>query len=313
MRKQIPVKIMAIVTCIGMFLVLLQGALVTQTESGRGCGDDWPLCHGKFVPAYTLESIIEYSHRIISGVVGLLVIATTIAIFLRLRQRDARIYAVGALFFTLLQAALGAAQVMNPQSDVILALHFGFSLLAFTFTLLIVTSVSAALKAERARDLAEQAIQPVQVTRKFKLAVWLTTIYTYFVVYTGALTSHTDSAGGCIGFPLCNGEIIPSNLAGVTAVAFTHRSAAYLLFIFILILALFARKIYASSSEIRLGATWALVLVIGQLASGALMMALIGTDAYIFGTLLHTIIIAVLFAVLSYLSIAVYRKRSMQS
>ena len=309
MRKQIPVKMMAIVTCIGMFIVLLQGALVTQTESGRGCGDDWPLCHGKFVPAYTLESIIEYSHRIISGVVGLLVIATTIAIFLRLRQRDVRIYAVGALFFTLLQAALGAAQVMNPQSDVILALHFGFSLLAFTFTLLIVTAVNDALKAERAQETGEQSIPAAVVTRRFQFAVWLTTLYTYFVVYTGALTSHKDAAGGCLGFPLCNGEFIPSSLSGVTAVAFTHRTSAYLLFIFILILALFARKAYASVSEIRQGATWSLVLVIGQLASGALMIALLGTDAYIFATLLHTIIIAVLFAVLSYLSITVYRKR----
>jgi cytochrome c oxidase assembly protein subunit 15 len=304
MKRKIPIYFLALITCIGMFLVLLQGALVTQTESGRGCGDDWPLCNGKFVPAYTLESIIEYSHRIISGVVGLLVLGTTIATFLRLRQRDARVYALGALFFTLLQAALGAAQVMNPQSDPILALHFGFSLLAFTLTLLLVTAVRSALKTETVPH--EKMILPPPLSKSFRMGVWLTTIYAYFVVYTGALVSHTDSGGGCLGFPLCNGEWIPSSLQDATAIAFTHRTAAYLLVFSVLIVALVARKFYKHNSEIYSGAKWSFILVIGQVCSGALMMILMGTDGYIFGTLLHTVIIAVLFAVLSYLSIAVY-------
>ena len=54
-------KWLTLLTCIGMFLVLIAGVIVTKTDSGRGCGDDFPLCNGKFVPAYTLESIIEYS------------------------------------------------------------------------------------------------------------------------------------------------------------------------------------------------------------------------------------------------------------
>ena len=58
--RSLQVKWLAAATSIGMFLVLVNGALVTKTESGRGCGDDWPLCNGKFVPAYTLESMIEY-------------------------------------------------------------------------------------------------------------------------------------------------------------------------------------------------------------------------------------------------------------
>ncbi|WP_309122702.1 COX15/CtaA family protein [Paenibacillus sp.] len=294
------VRALALAACIGMFLVLLMGATVTQTESGRGCGDDWPLCNGKFVPDYTITSIIEYSHRVVSGVVGLLILAAAIAVFLRVPRRAPRLYSTGALLFTVLQAGLGAAQVMNPQSDAILALHFGISLLAFTLTLLTVTSVRAYFRGDRSIE----AVRPV--SGGFRLAVWLTTLYSYVVVYTGAYTSHTDSGGGCAGFPLCNGQVVPSALEGATAVAFTHRTAAYLLFAVVLALALYTWRAYASRRDISNGAMWSLVLVVAQVLSGGLLMALAGTDSYVLGTLLHTMIISVLFAVLSYLSITVW-------
>lgn len=69
-------RLLAWSSFVGMFLVLLAGALVTKTGSGRGCGDDWPLCNGKFVPAYTVESFIEYSHRFVTGIVGIIVVLT---------------------------------------------------------------------------------------------------------------------------------------------------------------------------------------------------------------------------------------------
>lgn len=301
MRNERIVKTLAIAACIGMFLVLLMGATVTQTESGRGCGDDWPLCNGRFVPDYTITSIIEYSHRVVSGAVGLLILAAAIAVFLHVRQRAARWYSGLALFFTVLQAGLGAAQVMNPQSSAILALHFGISLLAFTLTLLTVTSVREYYRRSMPHSSGKR------VTGGYRLAVWLTTLYSYIVVYTGAYTSHTDSGGGCSGFPFCNGQAIPSTLEGATAVAFTHRTAAYLLFFVILILALYTRRAYAGNRAITAGAGWALVLVFAQVMSGALLMALMGTGSYVAGTLLHTMIISVLFAVLSYLSITVWK------
>lgn len=294
------VKALAVAACIGMFLVLLMGATVTQTESGRGCGDDWPLCNGRFVPDYTITSIIEYSHRVVSAVVGVLVLAATIAVFARVPRRGPRLYAAGALFFTVLQAGLGAAQVMNPQSDAILALHFGFSLLAFTCTLLTVTSVREYFRGDRYK------LGNRPVAAGYRWFVWLTTAYAYIVVYTGAYTSHTDSGGGCAGFPLCNGEILPSALEGATAIAFTHRTAAYVLFVVVLLLALLTRRSYGDNRDIAAGAMWALILVAGQVLSGALLMLLAGTDSYVLGTLLHTMIITVLFAVLSYLSITVW-------
>ena len=56
-----------------LLLVILFGAWVRITHSGAGCGSHWPTCHGQIVPiAPSMETIIEFSHRLTSGLLGLL-------------------------------------------------------------------------------------------------------------------------------------------------------------------------------------------------------------------------------------------------
>ena len=69
-------KWLSVIATFGMIFVLLGGALVTKTDSGAGCGDSWPLCHGQLIPSeITLELVIELSHRLVSGIVGIVVLA----------------------------------------------------------------------------------------------------------------------------------------------------------------------------------------------------------------------------------------------
>lgn len=64
-------------------LVILWGAWVRISHSGDGCGEHWPLCGGDFIPDLTQKKTwIEYSHRLMSGVYGLLVIG----VFLNFRK-----------------------------------------------------------------------------------------------------------------------------------------------------------------------------------------------------------------------------------
>lgn len=56
-------------------LVILWGAFVRATGSGAGCGRHWPLCNGEVIPrAPAVETLIELSHRLTSGVALLLVV-----------------------------------------------------------------------------------------------------------------------------------------------------------------------------------------------------------------------------------------------
>lgn len=53
--------------------VALFGAWVRITHSGAGCGDHWPSCHGQIVPfSPSAETIIEFTHRASTGVLGIL-------------------------------------------------------------------------------------------------------------------------------------------------------------------------------------------------------------------------------------------------
>ncbi len=63
MQLRRGLKWLAVLTVVGMLLILLGGALVTKTDSGAGCGDSWPLCHDQLIPSeFTKETVIELSH-----------------------------------------------------------------------------------------------------------------------------------------------------------------------------------------------------------------------------------------------------------
>ena len=95
-------------------LVILWGAVVRATGSGAGCGSHWPLCNGEIVPrAERLATVIEFSHRLTSGVALLLVVALVVAVFRALpRGHPARRAAGWSMAFMIGEAAVGAMLVL---------------------------------------------------------------------------------------------------------------------------------------------------------------------------------------------------------
>ena len=94
--------------------VILWGAYVRATGSGAGCGGHWPLCNGDVLPrAPAVETLIEYSHRIMSGLslllVGLLLYWAW-SLFLK-GDRIRRVSLIAALLIVL-EALIGAGLVL---------------------------------------------------------------------------------------------------------------------------------------------------------------------------------------------------------
>ena len=59
--------------------VILWGAYVRATGSGAGCGSHWPTCNGEVIPRATeVETMIEFTHRLTSGMAFLLVLGLLI-------------------------------------------------------------------------------------------------------------------------------------------------------------------------------------------------------------------------------------------
>ncbi|HHY57426.1 MAG TPA: heme A synthase [Chloroflexi bacterium] len=95
-------------------IVIVWGAFVRATGSGAGCGDHWPLCNGEVLPRpERIETMIEFSHRITSGLALLAVVALLIWAFRAYpKGHIVRKGAVGSMVFMILEALVGAALVL---------------------------------------------------------------------------------------------------------------------------------------------------------------------------------------------------------
>lgn len=95
-------------------LVILWGAYVRATGSGAGCGSHWPLCDGQVIPrAEQIETIVEFTHRLSSGLLGLLVVGMFIwAIRVYARGHVVRWGAILSLVFVITEALIGAGLVL---------------------------------------------------------------------------------------------------------------------------------------------------------------------------------------------------------
>lgn len=94
--------------------VILWGAYVRATGSGAGCGNHWPLCNGEVLPrAEHVQTMIEFTHRVSSGIALLMVVGLWIAARFMLPRRHAARYAAGAATILMVnEALLGASLVL---------------------------------------------------------------------------------------------------------------------------------------------------------------------------------------------------------
>lgn len=94
--------------------VILWGAYVRATGSGAGCGNHWPLCDGEVIPlAADMETLIEFVHRLSSGLGFLLVVVLVVWAFRDYPGRSpVRLFAGFTMFFMVTEALLGAGLVL---------------------------------------------------------------------------------------------------------------------------------------------------------------------------------------------------------
>ncbi|MFZ3588084.1 COX15/CtaA family protein [Bacillus sp. DJP31] len=294
-------KFFAVLTTIGMLIVLISGAVVTKTESGRGCGDSWPLCHGEILPSeITLELIIELSHRLVTGAVGILVLILSIWSWRKIGHvREAKFLAILAFSFLVLQALIGAAAVKWEQSSTVLALHFGISLISFAAVLLLTLLIFE----------VDKKVNPstLFIDKRMQFHILGLIIYCYVVVYTGALVRHKNASLACPEWPLCSKSPFGLPTQFHEWIQMGHRFVAGLIFIWILYATFFAVKHYSKQPAIKWSFIFASILVSLQVCSGALIVI---TKLEFLGiALLHAFLISCLFGVLSYLVLLLSRSR----
>lgn len=259
------IRSLAFLTATFAYALIVIGLVVRITDSGMGCGDDWPLCNGQVVPAFTDHHVvIEYLHRVVTlGITGLTLALAAVTLARRNEPGVAGpagpLRAVALAMGLLgLQVMLGAIVVWLELQALSVVLHLGTAL-AFLAALLV-----AGFRAG-----APSPGSPDRLVGGARAALVLSGL----TILLGGLTATTGAAGSCQGFPLCNGEVWPTTGGGLAHLHWTHRLLAYGLFLHLVGLAFRSRQ---SGAVVR-QATWVaagLGVLQVVVAAGMVMMAL---------------------------------------
>ena len=254
---------LALLTALAGFALVVLGGVVRVTGSGLGC-PDWPLCHGGIFPPLQMEAIVEYSHRLVASVlVGPLVLALCAATWIFHRNNGwLLVPATLALLLTLGQAILGGATVLNELPAGAVAAHFalGEALLGcMVFILVTAYAGPPSLVATAVRRGGGGAFPMLAVASA--LAV-------YGILLTGSYVTVSNSTWACTDWPLCNGDLFPTQK--LAAIHMAHRLATVLLGLFVMYVLHLGLRRGPQSMDVRLLSMAGAALFLAQVVAGAL-------------------------------------------
>ena len=194
---------LAVVTFVAAFLAAAWGGVVRVTGSGLGC-PDWPLCHGTFLPQFDFITFVEWFHRLIAIVSGLLLAALALWTLLRYRGRN-RVFVLVWIAVPLywFQAALGAVTVLLelPHGWVTAHLANAELFLGALTALVVVLYRPEATTPNGARSGSWAWLAPAAA------------VATFVIVLSGAYVRGADATAACRTWPLCEGGFLPAGSA----------------------------------------------------------------------------------------------------
>ena len=190
--------------------LIILGGVVRITDSGLGC-PDWPFCYGKVLPPAEFKAIVEYSHRFVAAITGLIVVGTGVTIW-RSHREDRRLTTAFVLAFILLviQVILGWVTVRTELNEWLVMAHLTVAESLLAMMLLIAVVGWTAFKGGH----GEVSTQMTKTARNTFIGALVLMLG---VMLSGAYTQATGATGACgDSWPLCAGSIFPDTfLEGV--------------------------------------------------------------------------------------------------
>lgn len=304
---------LALATIGATFLLVIVGGIVRVSGSGLGCGPagsgfhGWPFCNGDIVPGVDLNSVVEYTHRVLAGIVGAMIAAIAVLSWRRHRAHRALVRAaVAALVLVIAQALLGAATVEKDLDEGLVAAHLGMAMALLALLIYI----------WRAAKPENVGAAPPDGGPRFRGLSLATSAFAFATIVAGGYMAGTqnygradyqlgDGAHHACGkeFPTCNGDFLPFGQTRLVDIHLTHRVFVYVTAILVVALVVTALRRRASDGIVR--TAWAAGgLLAVQLVVGALNVWLDEYEALI---VLHLALGTLLWATLAGLTLQLFR------
>ena len=188
------------------YLQIALGGVVRVTGSGLGC-PDWPLCQGRPYPPANLNAIIEYSHRTVGAITGVLIIATVVAAWAVFRTKRPAVawLATASVLAVSVEGAMGGVVVVSELKPWLVAVHLGLAMIILGC--LIATAVLSMPQS------------PGIESASFKRLATAAVAGTYVLLLSGSSVVATQSDETCRSWPVCD-------FSSVNTFALLHRGVA---------------------------------------------------------------------------------------
>jgi len=246
---------LAVVTALFAYVQIALGGVVRVSGSGLGC-PDWPLCNGRPYPPADAHAIIEYSHRAVGSVTGVLIITTVVMAWVVYRKRRPIVawLASASLIGIVGEGILGGIVVAKELSPWLVVAHLGLAMMILGF--LVATGVAAMPASGGVPDL------------NFRRLAIIATAATYVLLLTGSAVVASGADEGCHSWPLC-GNGVALDFGGANAFTMVHRGSALVFGLLMLGVLFTAARRWRTVEGMRWVAVAAIAAFVLQVAVGA--------------------------------------------
>ena len=205
---------LTLITLATTFLLVAVGGIVRGTGSGLGC-PDWPLCYDQlFAPSGNFGAWIEWTHRAIAAVIGVLVLGIAYLAIRHFRDRRSILWpSLAAIALTGFQAVLGKITVETGNS--------GESVTAHLATAMLLLALLAYLAI---RSMYPARLPTQGASQRLTLFLAFTAASVYALLLFGSQVTATGSALVFPDWPLFRGSLVPTFSAdpAVAQLQLTH-------------------------------------------------------------------------------------------
>ena len=213
---------------LGAILLLVSvGGFTRGSDSGYGCADRWPLCEdgllGGLLPRWEYHMVIEWTHRWLAALVGILAIATAVSAWRNLRHRSEVVTpAIVAVVVIGIQAWVGRLVVRGDLDSDLVSLHLGISMVVVALLTVVVV----------ATGLPQVEPEPSGRRRTWTIRVGVAAAASFLLIILGSVVHNRYFPG----WPLVDNTVVPDLSNTMAVVHYLHRLMAGVLLAYLVYL-----------------------------------------------------------------------------